>query len=93
MSPMIAPVRRPLSWQRPPTKVTAPYFHSREWRQLRAFVLRRENGICQSCHQCGADTIHHGSLRNDDGATDPSDCAAVHWRCLASMSAAKRGGP
>ena len=51
--------------QRPERKADyAEYLKSNEWRQKRAQVIDRENGICQGCRQKRIQEIHHTTYEN-----------------------------
>ena len=74
------PVHRPPGWS-PPVKRTDPYYLTAEWRAVRAYVLRRDGGICLRCGLPGANTVHHTIERRDGGSDDPSNLESVHRGC------------
>jgi 5-methylcytosine-specific restriction endonuclease McrA len=78
--PAMPPRHRPAGW-RPAVKRTDPFYQSRGWQQTRAYVLRRDGGVCQRCGLPGADTAHHIIERKDGGSDDPPNLEAIHRRC------------
>ena len=74
------PTHRPAGWK-PSLKTAEPYYVSREWRRLRAYVLHRDRGICQRCGKPGASTAHHIIERKHGGSDNPSNLEAMHRAC------------
>lgn len=40
------------------------FLKSAEWRDVRARVMRRANGICEACLDCAAEQVHHDGYEN-----------------------------
>lgn len=53
---------------------------TKEWRRLRARIMRRDQGICYLCGKPGADTVDHKVPVSQGGTDDPSNLGAVHDR-------------
>jgi 5-methylcytosine-specific restriction endonuclease McrA len=61
--------------------------------RLRAYVIRRDDGICWICGGRGATTVDHLTPRSLGGSDDPSNLAAAHAHCNYSRGAAPPARP
>ena len=68
-------------------KVINSFYQSREWRMLRAEVMRRDKGLCVNCLKQGkysqAKSVHHIVKVKDDWSRrlDMDNCKALCDRC------------
>lgn len=51
------------------------------WRRLRAYVIRRDNGLCWLCNRPGADTADHVIPRVHGGTDNLDNLKAAHSLC------------
>jgi len=54
---------------------------TRKWRELRRYVLARDNGMCWRCGLGGSDTVDHIVPRAHGGSDAPANLAAAHGKC------------
>jgi 5-methylcytosine-specific restriction enzyme A len=61
------------------------------WRKLRAFVLRRDDYLCQSCRRAGrlalATSVDHVVAKASGGGDDPSNLTSLCPSCRADKDA------
>jgi len=88
--PTMPPRFRPPGWA-PPAKRADPFYTSKRWRELRAYVLKRDGGICQRCGRPGARLVHHVIERKDGGSDHPDNLEAVHTACHSAAHPTKGG--
>ncbi len=61
------------------TPATRGRAEGHRWRQLKARIIRRDNGICHLCDRPGADSADHLEPEAHGGPRwDPHNLAAVH---------------
>ena len=52
------------------------FYHSRQWKDMRDFIMKRDYGLCQRCRRMGrartADAVHHITPLTPDNINDPS---------------------
>ncbi|WP_045761675.1 HNH endonuclease [Xanthomonas albilineans] len=56
-----------------------------KWQKLRAFVMQRDQGLCQPCKQSGrltpAVAVDHIVPKSQGGTDHPNNCQAICHRC------------
>ena len=57
------------------------FHYDRAWRQLRDFVLERDNGICWLCHEAGANSADHVQPLSRGGLNTADNLRAAHQSC------------
>ena len=72
------------------------FYASTAWRNVRAAVLTRDNGVCQTCYRAGRATraveVHHKIRRrlDDSLALDPDNLEAICAECHDRETARER---
>lgn len=73
----------------------ASYYATREWKDLKAAALKRDNYTCQDCGSKEHLIVHHKLPREDGGADHESNlktlCQPCHYQAHVEIDKAKYG--